>query len=138
MLVIKKGRDQQSLKNREVESAVVQFVELKSQIDELSLTLKIHKDTIVSYALECVKDEETSTITFGVDDDFVKVGFGFDVSVADDAKLMTLLGERFNDLVKTQIVYKPEARLKSMALDDDGLKECLNIKEKTPTVAVVK
>ena len=46
--------------------------------------------------------------------------------------------DRFDDLVTTKVSYTPTAKLKEMSLQDDGLKKCLTVKEKAPTVTIVK
>lgn len=138
MLNIKIGRKENQEKDRVVESAVINFVELKAEIDKLNLQLAEQKELLINKAKELIGKEDVSTITLGVDDDNVKISFGFDVKVEDEAKLTELLGDRFDDLVQTTISYKPRTKLKEMALEDDGLKECLSIKEKAPSIAVVK
>jgi bifunctional DNA-binding transcriptional regulator/antitoxin component of YhaV-PrlF toxin-antitoxin module len=93
---------------------------------------------MIDEAREVLGDGDTQTLTFCVDDDKVKIGFAYDVKVKDIDTLKEVLGERFDDLVTVKTDYKPDTKLKEMALDDDGLKECLSVKEKAPSVAVVK
>ena len=73
-----------------------------------------------------------------VDDDKVKIGFAYDIKVKDVDALKEILGDRFDDLVSVKTDYKPDTKLKEMTLDDDGLKVCMSVKEKAPSVAVVK
>lgn len=138
MLRVKIAKKESEQKDRVVESAVGLFVETKAKIDELNKVLKEQKDVLVSKAREILGDDEASTITLSVDDDSVKISFGWDVKVDDEGALQEILGDRFQDLVTTNVVFKPDNKLRAMALEDDGLRECLVIKEKAPAVAVVK
>lgn len=54
------------------------------------------------------------------------------VRITDAERLKKVLGFRFTDLVKTEIAYKPEARLIEMASDGDeplapSIRECLTV-----------
>lgn len=138
MLTVKKGKEETTIKDRAAEAALIGFVETKAEIDSLNALLKEHKEQLVQTANALLEGDEAQTITFGVDDDRVKVTFGYDIKVADEVALETLLGDRFTDLVKVQVSYKPEAKLKEMALEDDALRDCLTIRDKAPAVAVVK
>lgn len=138
MLKVKIGRKTSTERNRSVEGAVTAFCETKAKIDELDEQLKKHKTLIVDEAKNILGDDDVSTITFSVGEDSVKISFGFDIKVTDDTTLKEILGDRFEDLVTVKTDYKPVNKLKEMALEDDGLKSCLAVKEKTPTVAVVK
>jgi len=40
--------------------------------------------------------------------------------------------------VSTKTVFTPGAKLKTMVLDDDGLRECLSVKAKAPAFKIVK
>ncbi|EGU23638.1 Hypothetical protein CFV354_0551 [Campylobacter fetus subsp. venerealis NCTC 10354] len=65
------------------------------------------------------------------------MSFGWDVKVSNPDTLAVLLGDKFDLLVKSEMTYKAEKRLKELALNDDGLKECLEIKEKAPSVSLI-
>jgi len=138
MLKVKIAKKESEQKDRVVESALGLFVETKAKIDELNKVLKEQKEVLVAKAKEILGDDEASTVTLSVDDDSVKITFGWDVKVDDEGKLQEILGERFDDLVTTNVVFKPDTKLRAMALEDDGLRECLVIKEKAPSVSVVK
>jgi len=138
MLKVKIAKKESEQKDRVVESAVALFVDTKSQIDALNKILKEQKDVLTTKAREILGDDEASTVTLSVDDDSVKITFGWDVKVEDEGALQEILGDRFQDLVTTNVVFKPDNKLRAMALEDDGLRECLVIKEKSPAVAVVK
>lgn len=58
------------------------------------------------------------------------------VSIADADKLSAVLGARFDDLVKADMVYKPEPRLIEMACDADeplspAIRACLKVGKST-------
>ncbi|EJP76062.1 hypothetical protein [Campylobacter sp. FOBRC14] len=134
---VKINKKEFSLSDKELSRAVEDFCEVKSQIDVLNESLKTHKDVIVAKARELLNDDEATTINFIDDKDGVKVSFGWNIEVSDVSALMTLLGPNFNLLVRTDTTYKPEKKLKELALNDDGLKQCLDIKEKSPSVSVI-
>ena len=138
MLTVKIGKDEQQEKDRAVEQAVIGFVETKAKMDALKTELDGYKDALAAKAEDVLNGSDTSTITFGVDDDKVKITFGYDVKVKDVEALREILGERFDDLVAVKTDYKPETKLKEMAIEDDGLAECMTVKPKAPAVAVVK
>ena len=61
------------------------------------------------------------------------------VSIADAVALQSVLGERFGDLVKTDISHKPEPRLIEMASDaDEPLRDALRACLKVGTTHSVK
>ena len=121
-----------------LEEAIRNFVEIKKEIDLNNELLKAIKEDIVKEAKEVLKSVDETGVTFITGDDSVKVAFGWDISVSDEATLAELLGDRFDDLVTTKVSYTPTAKLKEMSLQDDGLKQCLNVKEKAPTVTIGK
>lgn len=93
------------------------------QIDALNEKLKEHKDVIVCFARDVLCENEATTISFVGEENGVKVSFGWDVKVSDEEMLRNLLADKFDLLVKTKCVYKPEKKLKELALNDDGLKK---------------
>lgn len=138
MLEIKIGKKVTEETNREVEAAVLGFVDIKSQIDKLNLKLKEHKDVLSQKGVTILEDSEASSVTLSVNEDNVNIKYDWDIKVTDDVKLKKIVGERFEDLVSTKTVFTPGAKLKTMVLDDDGLRECLSVKEKAPAFKIVK
>ena len=118
--------------------AIKRYVETKKELDLQTGKLKSIKDELVIEAQNVLKSVDETGVTFITGDDSVKVAFGWDISVSDEATLTELLGDRFDDLVTTKVSYTPTAKLKEMSLQDDGLKQCLNVKEKAPTVTIGK
>ena len=58
------------------------------------------------------------------------------VSIGDAGKLAAVLGERFGDLTRTEMVVKPEPRLVEMASDGDeplspAIRACLKVGKST-------
>ena len=138
MLIVKIGKNQTEEKSKVVEAAVTSFVATKSKIDELNAILKADKEVLIEKAKKILGDDDVSTITFMVGEEKVQMGFGYDIKISDDELLRKVLGDRFDDLVITKTSYAPEKKLKEMMVDDDGLAECLSIKEKATTFKVVK
>jgi len=138
VLLTKIGKEETQTKNRILEGAVAAYVETKAEIDRLNNALKSAKGVLVEEAKKVLGEDDISTITFCVDDDKVQVSFGYDIKITDDEKLYKILEERFEDLVETKISLAPGKKLKEMALEDDGLAECMSVKEKAPAFKVVK
>lgn len=131
------GKNTKHIRSGKLNKSIRDFVECKKELDLTNEVLKRHKEALIEYAKEMLEDIESSSITFDSESGSVKVVFGSDVIITDEVVLRELLGERFEDLVKIKTELKPEAKLKEMALEDDGLKMCLAVKEKTPSVSVV-
>lgn len=125
-------------KDKGLQEAISSFVELKKEIDLQNENLKAVKEVIVAKAKEILKDVDETGVTLIAGDESVKVAFGWDINISDEATLTELLGDRFDDLVTTKVSYTPTAKLKEMSLQDDGLKKCLTVKEKAPTVTIGK
>lgn len=138
MVQIKINKSITEEKNIILEDAIKGFLSTKAEVDAFNEKLKEYKEIISTKAKEHLEKSDAATCTLSCDDGAIKVTFGWDIAVADEPKLRILLGDRFGDLVNESITYKPVAKLKEMALEDDGLKECLNIKEKAATLSVVK
>ena len=133
-----KGKVVESRTDKKLCETIKRFVDLKKLIEAQEKELKLLKDDIVLEAKEFLKDKEEATVTFDVLDDSVKVAFAWDMSIVNEAQLMEILGNRFDDLVETKISYSPTKNLKEMISSDDGLKECIKIKEKAPQVSINK
>lgn len=125
-------------KDKGLQEAISSFVQLKKEIDLQNENLKAVREVLVAKAKEILKDVDETGVTLIAGDDSVKVAFGWDINISDEATLTELLGDRFDDLVTTKVSYTPTAKLKEMSLQDDGLKKCLTVKEKAPTVTIVK
>ena len=121
-----------------LEESITDFFEIKDEIDKLNEELKELKAYFADVGAHFLEDSENSTVTLQRQDGAIKIVFGWDVSVSDEATLNVLLGDRFDDLVSVKTTYSPSAKLKEMALNDDGLKQCLSLKPKAPTISVVK
>ncbi|OHE14126.1 hypothetical protein [Sulfurimonas sp. RIFOXYD2_FULL_34_21] len=136
-MIIKIGKKSFGSDKKEAIRAVEDFYDIKKEMDILYEKLKEHKEVIITYAKEALDGSDNATVTFEEGSKSIKVSFGWDIKIEDEAKLKEILGERFDVLVKTETVLKPERRLKEMAVEDDGLKLCLSVKEKTPTLTVI-
>ncbi|TCS70699.1 hypothetical protein EDC61_11426 [Sulfuritortus calidifontis] len=91
---------------------VMQGWDIKKRIDELDAQLKaIHAQLIEAHGAGA------SLIVHGVCR--ASIAEREAVKIKDAERLRAVLGERFADLVKTEIAYKPEARLIEMACDGD-------------------
>lgn len=137
-MLVKIGKNETKIHDKRLETAVDEFAYLKRKIDSLNDELKVFKDIITSKANELLGDSDALSIGFeSISGNRLKVTLGWDVKVKDPNTLALLLGDKFSLLVKEEKIYKPEKRLKELALDDDGLKECLEIKEKAPSFYVL-
>ncbi|QMS60452.1 hypothetical protein IXZ18_10220 [Campylobacter fetus subsp. venerealis bv. intermedius] len=137
-MIVKIGKNETKIHDKSLENAVNEFACLKHKIDSLGDELKAYKEIIAGKASELLNDSDALSINFeSLSGNKLKVSFGFDVKVRDADTLAVLLGDKFSLLVKEEKIYKPEKRLKELALEDDGLKECLEIKEKAPLVSLI-
>ncbi|CUU77025.1 Uncharacterised protein [Campylobacter hyointestinalis subsp. hyointestinalis] len=137
-MLVKIGKNETKIHDKSLESAVDEFAYLKRKINSLNDELKAYKDIIVNKANELLENSDALSIGFeSISGNRLKVSLGWDVKVKDADTLALLLGDKFSLLVKEERVYKPEKRLKELALDDDGLKECLEIKEKAPSISLI-
>ncbi|AQW80774.1 hypothetical protein [Campylobacter pinnipediorum] len=138
-MIVKIGKKETNLTDKKLGRSIEDFCELKAQIDVLNEKLKDTKEYIAFRANELLSDSDANTISLIVDNDNgVKVSLGQDIVIKDDELLRELLGDKFDMLVKTEVVYKPERKLKELALEDNGLKECLSIKQKAAAVSMLK
>ncbi|EAJ5692751.1 hypothetical protein IO424_000062 [Campylobacter fetus] len=137
-MLVKIGKNETKIHDKRLETAIDEFAYLKRKIDSLNDELKVFKDVITSKANELLGDSDALSIGFeSISGNRLKVSLGWDVKVKDPDTLALLLGDKFSLLVKEEKIYKPEKRLKELALDDDGLKECLEIKEKAPSISLI-
>ncbi|AQW87875.1 hypothetical protein CPIN18021_1076 [Campylobacter pinnipediorum subsp. caledonicus] len=138
-MIVKIGKQEINLTDKKLGRNIEDFCEIKAQVDALNNKLKDIKEYIAFRANELLADSDANTISLIVDNyNGVKVNLGQDIVIKDNELLKELLGDKFDMLVKTEVVYKPERKLKELALDDDGLKECLSIKQKTPAVSMLR
>lgn len=137
-MLVKIGKNETKIHDKSLESAVDEFAYLKRKIDSLNDELKAYKDIIANKANELLENSDALSIGFeSISGNKLKVNLGWDVKVKDPNTLALLLGDKFSLLVKEEKIYKPEKRLKELALEDDGLKECLEIKEKAPSISLI-
>jgi len=91
---------------------VMQGWELKKRIDELDAQLKeINAQIIAAHGAGA------SLIVHGVCR--ASIAEREAVRIKDAERLKAVLGDRFSDLVKTEVAYKPEQKLLEMACDGD-------------------
>ncbi|MEY4505256.1 MAG: hypothetical protein RL154_1553, partial [Pseudomonadota bacterium] len=120
------------------EGAILMWAHRKTEILKLEAEMESYKQTIIKAAKFELEGNEACTVGFIAGDFSVKVGFGWDIKIPDVEALKKALGKRFTDLVKVESVYKPEAKLKEMALSDKDIEKCLVLKEKAPSVSLEK
>jgi len=138
-MVIKIGKESIEVQDRKAHAAALEFVEVKEEIDALNAKLKTLKETLAHAAEAILDGSDTQTLTYMVEEDVgVKVAFGWDIKIADKEALEEKLGDRFADLVSVKVEYRPQPKLKEMALEDDAVASCFAIKPKAPAVSVVK
>lgn len=136
MLSVKIGRDQKELRNKKIEEAVTKFVLLKNAQKELTEQLKEQQNILSDFGRIELEDIDAASITLIAGDDAVNIKYDWDVKVKDNEKLEHILGDRYQDLVSIKTEVKPGTKLKTMALEDDGLKLCFDVKEKAPAFKV--
>ncbi len=127
-----------TLKDKDLENDILEFVNTKTIIDEHNKFLKTLKEKIVGKARAILASRDEASITLALDDIAVKVSFAWDNKIVKEDDLKLVLGDRFADLVITKVSYAPTDRLKELSLDDELISSCIQIKEKAPAVSVVK
>jgi len=138
VLEVKIGRKKTQEKDRDVEAAVAKFISVKAKIEELNEKLNETKVVLIAKGRKVLGEDDAATITFGVDDDRVQVKFDYEIKVSDSVKLKSILGVRFDDLVRTKTEYTPVKKLKEMASKNESILKCIDVKEKSPSCTVVK
>lgn len=138
MIQIKIGKSTTQKESIGDELALLGFVKTKEEIDALGKTLKEYKETLSAAAREALGESDAATVTLIKENHAVKVSFGWDITIKDQDALKSLLGDRFYDLVEEKTEQKPGKKLKEMALEDAGLQSCISIKEKSPSVEIVR
>lgn len=137
-MLVKIRKNETKIHDKSLETAVDEFAYLKRKIDSLNDELKAYKDVIANKANELLGDSDALSIGFeSISGNRLKVSLGWDVKVKDADTLALLLGDKFSLLIKEEKIYKPEKRLKELALNDDGLKECLEIKGKAASISLI-
>lgn len=135
---VKIGKNETELQEPNLEGTVLMWAHRKQEIARLEAEMESYKQTIIKAARENLQDSENATVTFLAGDFSVKTTFAWDIKIDNPTALKGKLGKRFDDLVRQEIVYKPEAKLKEIILKETELKEFLAIKEKAPSVVLEK
>lgn len=138
MITIKIGKSTKQRDSIGDEMAILGFIKTKDEIDALNKTLKEYKDILSAAAREELGDSDAATVTLAKENHAIKVSFGWDITIKDQDALKAILGDRFYDLVEEKTEQKPGKKLKEMALEDEGLQTCIQIKEKAPSVEIVR
>lgn len=134
---VKIGKEEYAIDNAGLAEAVILYSNLKDEMDSIKSEMENFKELIVSLAKDELGGKDASTISFLAGGRGVKVGFSWSVNIGDEPNLRGLLGDRWDLLVKSKTTYTPEAKLREMAMADDAIKGCLEIKERAPSVSVL-
>lgn len=137
-VTLKKGRETTSIQVPRLADTIRSARTLSLEIKSLEPALKEYKEQIAGVARDYI--DAAGTLTFIVDGTPCKVAFGYECVIPEEhvAEVRRLLGERFDDLVRTKITYNGTSKLIDMAADGDrgkAIAGCLVIKEKTPRVS---
>lgn len=112
--------------------------DIKDMMDELKADLEAINAQILAEVPRWM--EGTGTLHIIVDKVDCTVTLRDGVTIGDVDQLRTVLGNRFDDLVKAKVSYAPEAKLVAMATDGDeplqrDIAGCLKIQEAKATVS---
>lgn len=138
LVICKIGKKEKVVKNLALFNALNEFVSKKEVLDFINKELVLLKREIADFAKEYLDDKKASTLLMICDDRKVKASFPLELEIIKPEMLRKILGERYDDLVEERVNFKPSSRLKELALKDDGLRECCNIKDKAPIIGIVK
>jgi len=137
MLEIKIGKSQTQKTNRKIENAIKRFINLKNQEKSIKQKLKNIQTLLAKFGEIELNEKDNASINLIVDDNTLNIKYDWDIKVKDNKKLHDILGNRYKDLVNIRTQIKPLTKLKEMALDNDNLKLCLDIKQKSPVFKVM-
>jgi len=137
MLEIKIGKSQTQKTNRKIENAIKRFINLKNQEKSIKQKLKNIQTLLGKFGEIELNEKDNASINLIVDDSTLNIKYDWDIKVKDNKKLHDILGNRYKDLVNIRTQIKPLTKLKEMALDNDNLKLCLDIKQKSPVFKVM-
>lgn len=137
MLEIKIGKSQTQKTNKKIENAIKRFINLKNQEKSIKQKLKNIQTLLAKFGEIELNEKDNASINLIVDDNRLNIKYDWDIKVKDNKKLHDILGNRYKDLVNIRTQIKPLTKLKEMALDNDNLKLCLDIKQKSPVFKVM-
>ncbi|MEW6115356.1 MAG: hypothetical protein AB1553_00440 [Nitrospirota bacterium] len=137
-VTLKKGRETTTISVPRLADTIRSARGLTIEMKSLEPALKEYRDYIASVAKDYI--DASGTLTFIIDGIRCKVTFGYECVIPEEhvAEVRRLLGERFDDLVRTKITHSGTSKLIDMAADGDrgkAIAGCLVIKEKTPGVS---
>lgn len=136
-VIIKKGKEQWSLKDSTLADVIRLANNLTNEMKALEPSLKEYKTHIAKVAKDYI--DASGTVTFIVDGIQCKITFGYECVIPEEnvEEVKRILGDRFEDLVRTKIKHEGTMKLIDMAADGDrgqAIAKCLVIKEKTPSI----
>ncbi|OCS25331.1 hypothetical protein [Campylobacter fetus] len=112
-MLVKIGKTETKIHDKSLENAVNEFAYLKQKIDSLNDELKAFKEIIINKASEQLLGSDSLSVSFeSMNENKVKVSFGWDVKVSNPDTLAVLLGDKFDLLVKSEMTYKAEKKAK--------------------------
>lgn len=134
---LKKGREEIIVTDQRLADLITSAYNLSLEIKAIEPALKEYKEEIASIAKDYL--DEAGTVTFIIDSIACRITFGYECVVHPEKieELKKILGDRFDDLVKTKVIYNGTSKLIELASDGDRgrpIAECLIIKEKSPAI----
>lgn len=143
-IIVKLGhKEKRVINDRELYGAVELAVGFMRTLKEIEPQYKAQKEVIARKAKSFIDDK--GTVTFLVDTEGwglieCKVTFQYEAVIPDDKvkEVKRILGERFNDLVRTKTTYYATKNLIKLATDADKgkeLAECIVVKEKAAQIS---
>jgi len=117
---------------------VVKGFDLKKQMEQIKKQLAEVNDKVVREVSSEWLDG-TGTVSLSAGDAMCTVSVRDSVEIGDAKLLQRILGDRFVDLVRTRVTFRPERKLIQMALNADEemtpqIRKCLCVKEAKTSV----
>lgn len=143
-VLIKMGiKEKRVIRDSELAGAIELAMGFYRAIKDIEPQLKSQKETIASKAKAYIDDK--GTVTFIVDTEEwglveCKVTFQYEAVIPEDRveELRSILGGRFDDLVRVKTTYYATSKLIELATDGDRGKDiagCITVKEKAAQIS---
>jgi len=134
-VVVKKGRETETIENPELRESICRAMELSGQ-EKLA---RANLSPIKAYIAEVAKQYTEGTVTFKVGKISCKVSFGQEASIpeANIELIQQLLPDsNVKDLIRTKTSHAPEKRLTELATKNPALAELIVVTDRAPSITL--
>ncbi|MDK2902456.1 MAG: hypothetical protein PWQ93_375 [Clostridiales bacterium] len=120
-------------KKHDLEELIKRGCEIKQFMDELSAEMNDIKATILPYAMERINQSGNKSVKIIGIAGVCEVSLKEDLKIEDADALKAVLGDKFEQFVKIETIYKPDKKLRAAIADADrpdadGIRQAVSIK----------